>query len=390
MKKKSQASSKQIIFVIGSLGRGGAESQLLMLMRGLIRSDYKPLLFVLESNGPLREEVEKYGIKIIDGGVDNSSCKPVLILQLIRALWRLWFLLRTSRPEIVHGFLPLTNIITAVAGKLAVIPYIITSRRALNKHQDRNPGWRYVDKLSTYLSDIVTANAIAVRDDTFYRENSNPNKFRVIYNGIEAKSIADALPHREKVRKTLGLEANQIVIIIVANLIPYKGYTELLDAFSQLRTNNNEIRLLIVGQDRGIGDSLRYQASRLGIDDAVQWLGLRSDIPELLAAADIYVCASHEEGFSNSLLEAMAAGKPVVATRVGGNPEMLEEGRLGVLVEARDATSLAEGIKKLLESSHLRELFGEQALKHVTEYYAPENMINKHLELYKRHVGRNK
>jgi glycosyltransferase involved in cell wall biosynthesis len=384
--KKTKTGLKRIVFVIGSLGRGGAETQLLMLMRGLISKDIKPQLFVLEANGSLREEIEKYGVEIIDGGYDSSSCTSIKILLLISAFWRLWLLLRTSRPEIVHGFLPLTNIFTAVAGKLAVIPFVITSRRALNKHQDRNPGWRYVDKLSTYLSDIVTANAIAVRDDTIYRENSNPDKFRVIYNGIEAKSIADALPHREKVRKALGLEANQMVIIIVANLIPYKGYTELLAAFSQLRTNNNEIRLLIVGQDRGIGDSLRNQASRLGIDGAVQWLGLRSDIPELLAASDIYVCASYEEGFSNSLLEAMAAGKPVVATRVGGNPEMLEEGKLGVLVEKNNASDLAKGIEKLLVDTDKRLHFGGLAAKVVAEKYSEERMIDSYLKLYQDRI----
>ncbi len=374
--------SVPVVYVIGSLGRGGAELQLLMLMRGLSRTEFAPVLFVLEENGPLREDVVAAGIPIVDGRYDSRSPRVLKVVQLLRAFVRLLSLLRNSSARVVHGFLPLANFFAAVAGRLAGTPLIVTSRRALNTHQARVPGWRYVDQLSSQLSHVVTANAMAVRDDTLRREGGDPAKFRVIYNGLLAERFAEAAIGRDRHRRCLGLEDDETVLIVVANLIPYKGHADIIDALSML-PRERRLRLLAVGEDRGIGDALRQRARQQRVDSIVEWLGPRSDIPELLAAADLYVSASHEEGFSNSLLEALASGKAIVATRVGGNPEMLRGGELGILAEPHDPAGLAAGIAALLRDPALRIKLGTLAAADTARRYAPERMIEQYLSLYR-------
>jgi len=343
---------------------------------------WRPLLFVLEGTGDLRREVDEAGIPIVEGGYDSRASRVSKVLLLVRAGWRLLRLLRKERPQVVHGILPLTNLFAAVAGRFAAVPMVITSRRALNTHQDRVPGWRYADMLSTRLSHLVIANARAVKDDTLKREGGDPQKILIIHNGIDFSRL-QVPPHtREQVRKELHVPKNSRVLIIVANLISYKGHLDLLRTLSRLYPEFPDLRLLVVGEDRGIGGYLKSEAERLGVGKLVHWLGLRRDVPQLLAASDIYVSASHEEGFSNSLLEALAAGKAVVATRVGGNPEMLEEGRIGLLVEPSDAAALAHAIKQLLEDADLRAALGSRAAARVAEVYSPDRMVERYLEVY--------
>lgn len=377
----------RVVYVIGSLGRGGAELQLLMLMRGLQGSEFSPVLFSLEAFGPLRAEVAAAGIPIVDGGYDSRTSRARRVVQLLRAYWRLIRLLRSSRPAVIHGFLPLANTLAALAGRMCAIPLVVTSRRALNTHQERVRGWRHADRLSTRLSHRVTANAAAVRDDTIRREGADASKFVVIHNGLAFERFAPGAVDRESVRRALGLEPGAIAIIVVANLIAYKGHADVLDALGSLHRRYPALRLLLAGDDRGIGAALRSRARERGVEALVRWLGPRSDVPELLAAADLYVSASHEEGFSNSLLEAMAAGKAVVATSVGGNVEMLGGGELGVLVPPRDSAALAEGIDSLLRDPELRSRLGALASAEVARRYAPARMIERHLAIYREYLG---
>lgn len=374
--------SGPVVYVIGSLGRGGAELQLLMLMRGLSGTEFQPVLFVLEEGGPLHDDLVAAGIPVIGGRYDSRAPKLVKVAQLLRAFNRLFSLLRRSSAQVVHGFLPLANFFAAVAGRLAGTPLVVTSRRALNTHQARVPGWRYADQLASRLSDVVTANACAVRDDTLLREGGDPGKVRVIYNGLYAERFASAARCRDLYRNNLGIRKDEIVLIAVANLIPYKGHAEIIDALS-LISPREHLRLLVVGEDRGIGGQLKERASEKRVDSMIEWLGPRRDIPELLAAADVYISASHEEGFSNSLLEALAAGKAIVATRVGGNPEMLQGGQLGILVQARDAVALAAGIETLLRNPELRCTLGALAAAEAVRCYRPERMVKQYLSLYR-------
>ena len=357
--------------------------QTLMLARGMLEHGWKPAIFALEARGDLREEAEKAGIPVIGGGYDSRVNRLFKIWLLARGMWRLWWLLRRVQPQVVHGVLPLTNFFATVAGRLARVPMVITSRRALNTHQERVPGWLLADRLSARLSDVVVANAQAVKRDTLAREGGDPEKIEVIYNGLDFSRLQVPVGTREEIRCRLGIPAAAPVLVVVANLIPYKGHEELLQAFARVTESFPEASLLVVGEDRGIGGRLRAMARELGVHEKVHWLGLRRDVPRFLAAADIYVSASHEEGFSNAVLEALAAGKAVVATRVGGTPEMLEGGRLGLLVEPNDPGALAEALGRLLADPALREELGRRARESAKTLYAQGRMVENHLRLYR-------
>jgi len=374
-------SVKKIIYVIGSLGCGGAEKQTLMLA-GLVREKgYQSSLFVLEAKGDLLSEAERLGVPVHDGGYVSTAPGFRKLMLLGDALVRLWRLLRNERPDVVHGVLPLANVMAALAGRAAGVPLVITSRRALNTHQERVRGWRFADKLGFALSDVVIANSNAVREDTLRREGGEPEKIKVIHNGIHLPDLRDPEKIRKEVRAELGIPQTAPVLITVANLIPYKGHFELIRALALVQAEYPDVQLLVVGEDRGIGAALKADAIRLRVDHCVQWLGLRSDVRRLLAASDLYVSASHEEGFSNALLEALAAGKEVVATRVGGNTEMLEDGDLGYLVDAGCPDSLAEAINVALPKA-MKGGRAQKQVSKVVEKYSPQRMVEQYLEIY--------
>jgi glycosyltransferase involved in cell wall biosynthesis len=372
----------RVLFVIGSLEVGGAESQMVMLIRELIKKRIQCEVFALQTEGPLSISLKQIGVCIHSGRYRHDVSSVIKVLMLVRALWILWSKARYA--TVLHAYLPLTNFMGACAGRLAGVRTVITSRRGLGNHQDKYPLWKWIDRIANLLSDVVTVNAIAVEQDIIKRDGIQSQKITCIYNGIYPERFETATSNRHSVRQSLGLKEGQVTLIIVANLIPYKGHADMLNALAKIFPEFPDIRLLLVGQDRGIEKALQIQAENLGLAHAVQWLGLRNDIPDLLAAADIYVCASHEEGFSNSLLEAMAAGKAVIATKVGGNNEMLEDGVLGLLVEPHDTEGLVLSIKKLVTDHTLRARLGQMASSRITSSYGAEKMSEQYISLYQQ------
>lgn len=370
----------RVLFVIGSLDLGGAESQLLMLVGELVRRNIYCEVFALQTNGVLHRYFDEIGVTVHSGRLVCSSNKYFKYFYLIRSFWILWRIAR--RATIVHAYLPLTNFMGSCAGYIAGVDKVITSRRGLGNHQNANPWWKLFDRIANVLSDVVVVNSLVVAEDTIKRDGIQRDKLVCIYNGLDAERFQKKIPYRGFVRQSLGLIDSDVVIIIVANLIPYKGHADLVEALSKLAPRFPDLCLMVVGEDRGIGDALKIKAESMGVDEKIQWLGLRHDIPELLAAADIYVCASHEEGFSNSLLEALAAGKPVVATKVGGNEEMLEGGKLGLLVAPNDSNGLALAIEQLLADAELGTLLSNLGSSTVGSRYSSVHMAEQYIAIY--------
>ncbi len=374
----------KILYVVGSLGLGGSESQVSLLILELVNRGWHCELFVLEPRGPLYHELETQGVAIHDGGYDSTAIHWHKAFLLGRALFRLTSLALRTRPDILHAYLPLTNFLGALAGRLTVVKTIITSRRALGKHQDRHPLWKPFDRFANLLSHHVTINSRAVGNDAIARDGINPKKLVLIPNGIYFAKFDSAITKRKTMRQSLGLSGKGLIgIVTVGNLIPYKGHIDLLHAIPKVVHNEPAVRFYLVGEDRGIGTRLKQEAEELGISQQVVFLGLRDDVPQILAGMDIFVMPSHEEGFSNALLEAMASGLAAVATDVGGNSEALEGGgELGFLIPAKDPTALADAILRLTTDPGLRKRLGRNAQQLVRKRYSVERMINAHIKLY--------
>lgn len=376
-----QAGTLRILYVLRCLGVGGLEKQLLLLIRHLRHRGHACHVFSLEEGGCLMQTIQREGVAVRTGRMASG--------ELFRAPWKLlaaegglaaWT--RSLKPHVVHAFLPLVSLMGAAAGKLCRVPLVVTGRRALGTHQERYPALRFADRLSHRLSDRVTVNSRAVWQDTLLRDHLPSRKIVLIHNGVETEPFDRADKGSSAVRRALQIPPGHRVAITVANLIPYKGHADLLEAAAAVVARVPQTVFLFAGEDRGLQASLEQRAASLGILGHVRFLGLRTDIPALLAASDVAVLASHEEGFSNSLLEAMAAGLPVVATCVGGNPEAVVEGETGWLVPPGDPGALADRLADLLENPARARAWGRSARARVERCFSVEKAARLHEDLY--------
>lgn len=297
--------------------------------------------------------------------------------------------IRKWKPDVVHSFLPLPNFMGAVAGRIAGAPLVVTSKRGLGTHQDRHPQLRWLDWIANYLSHVVTANSQAIALDTQRRDNYAAERVLVIQNGLDFSPFECGDARREEARQLVGVEPNERAIVCVANLLPYKGHCELFSAFAILAKKFPAVKLVLIGEDRGIALSLETQARENGMADRIVFMGRRSDVPFLLAGMDIGVVPSHEEGSSNALLEKLAAGLPVVATAVGGNVEALEGMPDCTLVRAKDPEDLARGLARIMSNIEEASVRREMRRALVQARYSVASMGNAYEQLYQRRLIEN-
>jgi glycosyltransferase involved in cell wall biosynthesis len=373
-----------VLLAAGSLTIGGTEKQLLMLAKGLKSRGWSVAIFALDATGVLANEFRAAGIGVFDGGYRSSFSRPRKIATLLLCQIRLAALLARNRPQVVQGFLPIVTFITSLAGFLTRIPLNVISKRAMGTHQDRIPLLKWLDRAANRLADVVTANSVAVAEDTAARDKYPRAKILVISNGLDFAPLDRALALREDARCRLGIAKHEIAMVSVANFIPYKGHADLIHAFS--RVAHPGLRLFLVGRDDGIGPTLKALAESLSVGERIVMLGERSDVPVVLAAMDVGVMASDQEGLSNAVLEKLAIGLPVVATIAGGNREALDGMSGCVLVRPHDPADLARGILSVVQivsSESGRE--GRRQL--ARERYSADKMVDAHERLYRS--GRN-
>jgi len=370
-----------ILFVIGSCEIGGAEKQMLTLISALQAYGFSCHVFALQRGGALRSDFGELGVPVYSGGIQKGDIvhKP---WKLLLAELRLMKVLRHVKPSILHSFLPLITFMGAVAGRVFRVPLVITSRRALGNHQERHPVLRPLDRIANSFSRYIVVNSKAVWNDVAARDYVSSEKLVLIYNGVDGEPFELASRKREQFRRTMGLGDSQKVVTVVANLIPYKGHLDFLRAARLVKDGIPGARFCLVGEDRGIQKDLESEAQNLRIRESVLFMGRRSDIPSLLAASDLFVLPSHEEGFSNVILEGMAAGLPVVATKVGGNSEAVVDGMTGWLVPPQNPKVMAEKIVDLLKDPHKARSWGEKGKERVKRFFTVEQMVEKHLALY--------
>jgi glycosyltransferase involved in cell wall biosynthesis len=233
--------------------------------------------------------------------------------------------------------------------------------------------------------DAVIGNSRAVVRELL-DEGIPKSKVRLIYNGI---AFTNPLPGREAARHALGLDDGMLIGAVVANLIHYKGHRELVRALSHVAANlSMPWRILVAGRDHGIRAELEALADARGIREHIEFLGERANIPQLLAAADFGLLTSREEGFSNVILEGMAAGLPMIVTDVGGNPEAVLDGETGCVVPPYRPKAIADAILRLARNPELRRHLGEEARARAEDKFSIERCVRAHADLYQDLLGR--
>lgn len=259
------------------------------------------------------------------------------------------------------------------------------SRRSRNTYQQHHPvaAW-FERRLHRRMAALVGNSRPVVAD--LLAEGAPPGRVRLIYNGIDTGrflSGSQCEAKRREMRTRLGLADDAVVLTCVANLFRYKGHADLFRALAMLGSVfAANCAMLLVGRDAGELDFLQKQAAELGISGKVRFLGERRDVPDLLAASDIGVLASQEEGFSNAVLEGMAAGLSMVVTDVGGNAEAVIDGKNGFVVPAQEPALLAQAMSALIGDAGRRRAMGNAARVRVTESFSIDASVFAYEALY--------
>ncbi|NWF24846.1 glycosyltransferase [Streptomyces sp. PKU-EA00015] len=372
----------RVCLMIGQLGLGGAEKQLVMLARGLAERGIETTVVLLsERRGPRESELVRSGVPVISLGCRGirpmTSPRGVATNAAVsaRAFLRLVAHLRHTRPQILHAFLFHCYVAAAPAARVAGVPVCLAGRRSLGNFKEGRRTWLAVERIATSMTDFVVANAHAVAEDARRQEGLPKDKIGVIYNGMEACDYRSAAP--------AVVDTSLPVVLCVANLRRYKGHQYLLDAVGMVQERGLRCTLVLIGEG-GERSRLQQQADRLGLD--VRFLGHRTDVASFLARADVVVLPSLQEGLSNAVMEAMAVGRPVVATAVGGTPELLQD--RGVLVPPADAEALARGLHWMLSDDTAAARFGDAAREWALEHLSAKTMVERHIALYRKLLDR--
>jgi glycosyltransferase involved in cell wall biosynthesis len=365
-----------VLFVITDLQVGGSERQLALLASALAKEGMTIAIYSF-MDGPVRALLKQDGVEVVlapmPGDTTSWLCLPLAALHLF------WFMVR-RRPRIVHFFLPAAYLVGAPLAILARVPVRVMSRRSLNTYQ-RGSFVRAVERCWHRAMHAVLGNSRGVVDQ-LRMEGIAPERLGLVYNGIVDRPFAIS-GAQDANRARLGLPPAALVMCIVANLIPYKGHRDLIDALALAAPRLPvDWCLLVVGRDNGIGPALQQQARRFGLQSKIVFLGGRDDIAAILSVSDIGILCSHEEGFSNAILEGMAAGLPMVVTQVGGNAEAVIDGETGLVVPPRDTESLATAILRLANDPSLRARFGAAGRRRVVEQFGLQRFVRSHRALY--------
>ncbi|MER6947334.1 glycosyltransferase [Nonomuraea sp. NPDC000554] len=372
MAQGENAALRRVAFLIGQLELGGTEKQLCLLARELRLRGVEVHVLVLSRGGPYEQTLREVGIEVHHLGFGREPSGLSTLNRNLMAFVRLVGLLRDLRPDVLHAFLHEGYMIGAVAARFAGFPLVVVAGRRGLRHFERRRGWLLaLERVVTRVTDHVVANAVAVAEDARTVEGVPARKLSVIYNGLPASAFEGAEPER--------VDTSLPVVVCVANLRSVKGLRFLVDAAGMLSRRGRPCTVVLVGEgvERG---RLEAQASALGVD--VRFVGARNETAGFLARADVVVLPSLSEGLSNAVMEAMAAGRPVVATSVGGTPELLED--RGVLVPASDPVALAEGIARLLDDPDLAASLGAAARAWAGKNLDMDVMVDEHVRLYHR------
>ncbi len=368
---------KRVLQFIGSFHQGGSERQAVALTR-LLKDEgwFDVFAATLNNEGVLRTEIDKVGLPEIPEFPLTSFYNANFVRQVRRCAKYL----RDNRIDIVHTHDFYTNVFGMAAATLAGVRVRIASKRETGGMRSR--AQKCVEKIAFSRANAIVANSAAVRDYLMGRAIPSA-KIRIIYNGIDLERFGFA-DDRASVCRRFGLPTDENIrfVTIVANLRhTVKNIPMLLRAAKRVAERHANVHFVIAGEG-ALEMELKQQAQSLGVADRVHFIGRCTDVPALLSISSVCGLTSTAEGFSNSILEYMAAGKPVVATNVGGAAEAIIEGETGFLVASNDDVAMAERLTELLNDDVTLTRFGINGKNVITERFSSKTQLISTLELY--------
>lgn len=325
----------KVLYVITALGIGGAEKLLLSIIQKLDLKTFVPVVISLYNDCTLYKDFKKTGARIFCLNY-SKKYSPFIILKLLR-------IMRFEKPDIVHTHLPHATIWGRIAARLSGIKTVFSTEHNLSVWKRKRFFFYLLYKVTCKWNFKIIAVSKAIKKKIAKEFSVPEQKIVVVYNGIDTIEYDDSIKCPEDL-----IKLTRPIIGTVGRLHKIKGHSYLVKAFSKVVQQYPTAHLLIVG-DGDQRQNLEKQIIELELNNSVHLLGSRSDVRAILQLIDIFVFPSLEEGLGIALIEACAAGKPYVATNVGGIPEIIKDGENGFLVSPSDSVALGEKIIQLLK-----------------------------------------
>jgi glycosyltransferase involved in cell wall biosynthesis len=357
-----------LLHLITELEPGGAENLLLNICRGFDKKKFNILVAYIYGSGTLAGQFRRTGVRVVD--LSRRGRMDLLLL------FKLAFLIRKERIRILHTHLVHASIAGRIAAKLAGIRNIITTRHYGYYHKEKSLVSWIERKTAAFNSEFI-AISNAVKEYMVKREKYKPEIITVVYNAVDLTLFdpgdSEILPHW----------SDDFLIGTAGRLHPSKGYDTLLESMSQVVERFPQTTLMIAGNG-ALKDHLENLCSRLSISDKIVFLGriTPAEIGSLLRRINLFVLASNWEGFGLAVAEAMASGKPVLVTDVGGLRELVDDGATGLLVPPGEPTLLAQKIMYMIENKKHAQRMGLSAREKIARNFSLEAMVNKLNEFY--------
>jgi glycosyltransferase involved in cell wall biosynthesis len=376
---------KNVLQITGSFHQGGSERQAVQLVRLLNEEgSYRVFVACLSGEGVLRREIEQIGYR----DVPEFLLVSFYDANMARQLRRCAKFIRDNNIEIVQTHDFYTNVFGMAAGALAKVPVRIAAKRETGM---RSSAQKFVERRAFNIAHAIVTNADAVKN-YLIESGVAARKITTIYNGLDLQRLSPAETNREKILQEFGLSVDKKMrfVIIVANLrSAVKNHQMFLRAARKVKEKVENVNFIVAGEGELIDETKAF-AGELGLGKDVFFTGRCSKVAELLSISDVCVLSSESEGFSNSILEYMAAAKPVVATAVGGASEAIIENETGFLVVANDDQAMANRMIELIENPGKAKAMGVKGRKIVEEKFSVAAQIEKTLTLYEMLLSRKK
>ncbi|GAB4554281.1 MAG: glycosyltransferase [Geothermobacteraceae bacterium] len=355
----------RVLHIVLGLNTGGLEKFVSDLVRLQNKTVMPEILCLSAGNGGSEflpdAPVTRWG--------NREGVRPALAFKIARHV-------RAKGFHLVHTHNPSPHLYGAVAGRLAGVP-VVHTKHGRNYPKNNRKVW--LNRIATLCSDRIVAVSRDAENVCRDVEKVPERKLRTILNGIDIDTF---IPLRSGLlRSALGCGADTPLVGIVARLSPEKQHSLLLDAFQFLHKNQGDCRLVVIG-DGVLRGELERLARNRGLSGRVFFLGNRSDVADLIPDLDVFVLSSRTEGISLTLLEAMSCELPVVATDVGGNPEVVVDGVTGYIVP-QDAQVMADRIEDLIRNPEKRKQMGKAGRQRVVEHFSIQRAADQYYELYR-------
>ncbi len=378
--QKSGIDKIRVCMLLPALKIGGGEVAVMHLLKYLDKSIFDVSVCTLRKNDPTMEKEARTYVESIYSLGFRWRYFPISFIRLFRYL-------RRGKFDIIHTHLALADAIGRVAGWMAGIPIRMTTEQG--KYLWKSQLFLILERLLSHITDMricVSRDIVELRRT---REGTPYEKLKYIPNSVDIEKFEKPSKNGAEVRVDFGWNPDDPLIVSVGRLVSAKNYPLLMEALALLSDHHPTLKCLLVGEG-DCREEITTKIKALGIEDKVILAGSRYDIPDLVAAADVFVLSSLREGTPLSLLEAMALGKAVVGTSVGGIAETITNGENGLLVPSEDAQALAVAMEKLLRDGELQRKLGQAAIETVSNTFSArvttESVAEIYIELYKRKV----